>query len=284
MNNFPLTNYHMTLYEKQNSKDMFISNKYCLYRIKLNMMDNIRNYNKSFGSSRLKFEKIFTYDKSIGQLKKKFDVSVENYINFWDSLNSQNRIDACSFQKICTNLVGLKKEILVVYKFIYNSITNKSYQFLGYMCLYSRYIAFDDLLLNEILTNIQGNPCSLSLLSLNSATDLDIEAYLHKTNMLSISCCCISISFNLENLGIIKWTSENSTKIFGTPNTSLIHRNVNCILPTPISKVHDHILRRFFFRGESKLLNKTNLLWAKDDQGKCFSLLLNLKIFLEATD
>jgi hypothetical protein len=43
-------------------------------------------------------------------------------------------------------------------------------------------------------------------------------------------------------------------------------------------------LRRFFFRGEDKLLNKTNLLWAKDDQGKCFSVLLNLKIFLEPTD
>lgn len=108
----------MTLYEKQNSKDMFIFNKWCLYRIKVNMMDNIMNYNKSFKSSGLKFEKIFTFDKSIGQLKKIFDASIENYINFWDSLNSHNRTDACSFHKICTNLVGLKKEILVVFKFV----------------------------------------------------------------------------------------------------------------------------------------------------------------------
>jgi hypothetical protein len=48
------------------------------------------------------------------------------------------------------------------------------------MCLYSRYIAFDDLLLNEVLNNIQGNPCSASALGLNAASDLDLEAYLQK--------------------------------------------------------------------------------------------------------
>ena len=273
--NLPMANYQILLFEKYYQKDLFITVQYCIYRMRISMLQHLKNHNKHYSVSNIRYENVHKYDKSVIKLKKKFSDTIDTYGRMWDILND-SRPDLFLLKNVCDNLSSLKESTLDVYKKL-QGITTKCYELFLLMTIYAKYIVLDDVLQNKVRKTIQIN----YIQKITDPRNVNISIYAKKINILNYDCCSLTINLNQENLGQINWTSSHCERIFGYDSNTLRTLNIANLMPTLISENHNYFIDKFFSRGENKLLNKMVYLYAIDDQKNLFTILLSLKLYFK---
>lgn len=284
MNNIPQVNHNIILFEKQSQQSLFVTVKYAIYRLKISIYYFLKDKNKYHNTSSIMFENIRVFDEEMKNLHKICLKIVELYARMWDILGDVVP-DIVLLERVCMKLIDERGNAELIYHKLL-SVTNNSLSFLTLMTLYSKFIAFDDLLFSEIqekLKKLEGTP------SVEDSINLDVEVFKkhflkqegnnQKIN-LEGQFCSIAISFNFENLGQIVWSSESCYQIFEYESSYLRTFNVGHIIPGVIARHHHDFLKDYFTIGREKLLNNLSHLWAVDKRKNLFSILLVLKLFI----
>lgn len=284
MNNIPQVNHNIILFEKQSQQSLFVTVKYAIYRLKISIYYFMKDRNKYHPTSSIMFENIRVFDEEMKNLHKISLKIVELYARMWDILGDVVP-DIVLLERVCTKLIDERNNAELIYQKLLR-VTSNSLSFLTLMTLYSKFIAFDDLLFSEIqekLKKLEGTP------SVEDSINLDVEVFkkhflkyegaYQKIN-LEGQFCSIAISFNFENLGQIVWSSESCYQIFEYESSYLRTFNIAHIIPGVIAKHHHDFLKDYFTVGREKLLNNLSHLWAIDKRKNLFSILLVLKLFI----
>lgn len=284
MNNIPQVNHNIILFEKQSQQSLFVTVRYAIYRLKISIYYFLKDRNKYHPTSGIMFENIRVFDEEMKNLHKISLKIVELYARMWDILGDVVP-DIVLLERVCTKLIDERNNAELIYQKLL-SVTNNSLSFLTLMTLYSKFIAFDDLLFCEIqekLKKLEGTP------SVEDSINLDVEVFKkhflkYEGNYQKINLegqfCSIAISFNFENLGQIVWSSESCYQIFEYESSYLRTFNVAHIIPGVIAKHHHEFLKDYFTVGREKLLNNLSHLWAIDKRKNLFSILMVLKLFI----
>ena len=152
--------------------------------------------------------------------------------------------------------------------------------------MYSKYIVFDDLLFEDIQHKIKQLKVTSKVDgSINCNFPEFVKSFTENDRGKQLvnmegPFCSISISFNLENLGQIVWSSESCLQIFGYESNYLRTFNVGHIMPNAIAKHHGVFLNRHFNTGQENLTGKLNHLWAVNKNKNLFSIFLIVKKFI----
>jgi hypothetical protein len=230
------------------------------------------------------FENIRVFDEEMKNLHKACGKIVELYARMWDILGDVVP-DIVLLERVCMKLIDERNAAEMVYHKILR-VTNNSLSFLTLMTLYSKFIAFDDLLFSDIqekLKKLEGTPSVEDSLNIEAETFrkhfMRFDGMNQKINMEG-QFCSISISFSLENIGQIVWSSESCYQIFFYESSYLRTFNIAHLLPGMIAKNHHDFLRDYFMKGKAGIIDQMSHLWAIDKNKTLFSLLAIIKLFI----
>lgn len=285
MNNIPQVNHNIILFEKQSQQNLFVTVKYAIYRLKISIYYFMKQSSKNSKTSSIMYEKIRVFDEEMKNLTKNCVKIVELYARMWDILGDIVP-DIVLLERVCTKLIDERNNAEMIY-FKILRVTKNSLSFLTLMTLYSKFIAFDDLLfcdIQEKLKKLEGTPSVED--SVKMSEELFRKHFVKAEGMnnqlinMEGQFCSISISFNIENLGQIVWSSESCLKIFDYESTYLRTFNVGHIMPGVLAKHHQDFLKDFFTYGRETLLNNMTHLWAVDKTKNLFSMMMILKLFI----
>ena len=284
MGNLPQVNHNIILFEKQSQQSLFVTVRYAIYRLKISLYYDLKMKNKNGINSSLTFENIRVFDEEMKNLNKNCVKIVELYARMWDILGDPVP-DIVLLERVCMKLIDERNDAELTYQKLLN-VTKASLDFLSTMTLYSKFIAFDDLLFGEVQERMKKITTSFNIDdSINKGIkDLKQQFISEEGGKQLINMegpfCTISISFNFENLGQIVWSSESCMDIFEYESNYLRTFNVGHIIPGVIAKHHNRILNNFFQSGRQKLLNNLSHLWAVNKSKNLFSIYLLLKLYI----
>lgn len=286
MNNIPQVNHNIILFEKQAQQNLFVTVKYAIYRLKISIYYFMKHNNKNYKtSSGIMFEKIRVFDEEMKNLSKNCVKIVELYARMWDILGDVVP-DLVLLERVCTRLIDERDNAEQIYFKILN-VTKNSLSFLTLMTLYSKFIAFDDLLFSDIqekLKQLEGTPSVEDSVKMSEEVFrkhfVKVEGASNQLINMEGQFCSIAISFNIENLGQIVWSSESCLQLFDYESSYLRTFNISHIIPGVIAKNHHEFLKDFFTTGREKLLNNMTHLWALDKSKNLFSVMMVLKLFI----
>ena len=80
-------------------------------------------------------------------------------------------------------------------------------------------------------------------------------------------CSIFVLKAEGRSLGIIEYVNEEIENLLGFTSRELIGKDINTIIPRNIAKVHTQLLKKFFEKAESSVLNKVRELFARDKDG-----------------
>lgn len=284
MANLSQVNHNIILFEKQSQQSLFVTVRYAIYRLRISLYYNLKDKNKNRAMSSIMFENVRTFDEEMKFLNKTCLKIVEQYARMWDILNDAVP-DLQLLERVCTKLIDDRDLVEKIYHKIL-SVTKSSVNFMVLMSMYSKFIAFDDLLFNEIQERIKKLIPPRGIENSIDKNELEFkrqfmyqEGGKHLINMDG-PACSIAISFSFENLGQIVWSSENCLQIFEYESNYLRTFNVGHIIPGVIAKNHNKFLMRYFTTGRETLLNNMSHLWALNKSKVLFSVFLVLKLYI----
>lgn len=284
MANLSQVNHNIILFEKQSQQSLFVTVRYAIYRLRISLYYNLKDRNKNHAMSSVMFENVRTFDEEMKFLNKTCLKIVEQYARMWDILNDAVP-DLVLLERVCTKLIDERDVVEKTYSKILN-VTKSSVNFMVLMSLYSKFIAFDDLLFAEVQERIKklipprGIENSIDKNEFEFKRQfMHVEGGKHLINMDG-PACSIAISFSFENLGQIVWSSENCLQIFEYESNYLRTFNVGHIIPGVIAKNHNKFLLRYFTTGRETLLNNMSHLWALNKSKVLFSVFLVLKLYI----
>ncbi|KAJ3379413.1 hypothetical protein HDU84_006705, partial [Entophlyctis sp. JEL0112] len=92
----------------------------------------------------------------------------------------------------------------------------------------------------------------------------------------------IKISGERGNLGIITATNDNFNKLFGYCQGEIVGRNINMIVPSPFSELHDGFLRKYLDTGSSRVIDVFQQVMGVHKDGYLLPIILCVKHNQEA--
>lgn len=285
MANIPQVNHNIILFEKQSQQNLFVTVKYAIYRLKISIYYSLKNSNKNHKTSSIMYENIRVFDDEMKNLSKNCVKIVELYARMWDILGDVVP-DIVLLERVCTKLIDERNNAELIYHKITN-VTKNSLSFLTLMTLYSKFIAFDDLIFCEIqekLKKLESTPSVDD--SINMGDELFrkhfVKAESNNKQLINMEgqFCSVSISYNFENLGQIVWSSDSCMNIFQYESSYLRTFNIAHIIPGVIARHHNDFLKDYFITGKETLLNNMTHLWAIDKSKNLFSIMVVLKLFI----
>lgn len=275
MNNVPLVNYNIQQFQKQAQNSLFLTVKYAIYRLKISIYYFIKSQNKKELIHRIRIESLRSYDEKMTLLHKQSVKIIEMYGRMWDILG--DIIPNIGLLEIaCRNLTNEREEAERIYKQILR-INNTSLNFYTLMTIYSKFIAFDDLLKMELEDRMK---LSRDHYQQVLGDDIPLIEYVDYLTNKEETCCGISVSFDLESIGQIMWASANCSQVFGYENNYFKTLNIAHIMPGIVAKRHHSFLVKFFHKGKISFLDKLNHLWAVDKERNLFSAIIIIKPFV----
>lgn len=277
LNNIPMVNHQILMYEKQFHHSLFITVQYEIFRMRISILSLLRKKNKGFEEfqvSSLMYENIRRYDEGIEDFRSKCIDIIDNFSRMWDILNDPAP-DMKMLENVCMSITDVKEETHAIYERIL-AVSKTSLEFLSLMKTYTKYVIFDDLLFLEVDDKIQ----IVKERSINDSVHLKNETFAKSLTTIEETCCSIAISINLENLGQITWNSKSCESTFGYESNYFRTFNVATILPQLIGQMHNKFLDNYFKVGKPRLLKQLSHLWAVDKNKNLFSVLMALKLYI----
>ncbi|KAJ3341336.1 hypothetical protein HDU83_006673 [Entophlyctis luteolus] len=114
---------------------------------------------------------------------------------------------------------------------------------------------------------------------------LDIEGSVGSKLGMNLSAednAIIKISGERGNLGIITATNDNFNKLFGYCQGEIVGRNINMIVPSPFSELHDGFLRKYLETGSSRVIDVFQQVMGVHKDGYLLPIILCVKHNQEA--
>jgi hypothetical protein len=284
MSNLAQVNHNIILFEKQSQQSLFVTVRYAIYRLRISLYYSLKEKNKNQAMSNIMFENVRTFDEEMKYLNKTCLKIVEQYARMWDILNDAVP-DLVLLERVCTKLIDERDVVEEIYHKIL-SVTKSSVNFMVVMSMYSKFIAFDDLLFAEVQERIKKLIPPRGIDNSIDKNELEFKRqFMHQEqgkHLINMDgpACSIAISFSFENLGQIVWSSENCMQIFEYESNYLRTFNVGHIIPGVIAKSHNKFLMRYFTTGRETLLNSMTHLWALNKSKVLFSVFLVLKLYI----
>lgn len=274
MENIPLANQQILIFETQLQQNLFVTAKYAIFRIKIGIYYHIKDKNKGSPVGRLKFENIRWFDEKMRLMKASAAKVIELYCKMWDALGELN-CDVTAFDKVCRGLsdekTAAEKNFFALAKLAPNSVN-----LLNLMTLYANFVVFDDLLLmtlHESVKVIVGNTKPM-------AQGLSASEYIENLYNMQETSCSIAIGLTNENLGQILWSSDSCQTIFGFDSNYFKSFNIRAIMPGSISKKHDLFVSNFIQTSHFRSHFKLNSYWAINKDRNLMAIYVSLKTFV----
>ncbi|KAJ3342673.1 hypothetical protein HDU83_005990 [Entophlyctis luteolus] len=101
-------------------------------------------------------------------------------------------------------------------------------------------------------------------------------------NLTAEDNAIIKISGERANLGIIMAANDNFNKLFGYYQGEVVGRNINMIVPSPFSELHDGFLRKYLDTGSSRVIDVFQQVMGVHKDGYLLPIILCVKHNQEA--
>lgn len=90
--------------------------------------------------------------------------------------------------------------------------------------------------------------------------------------------CIITCSGNFEEIGTIKNTNNEITRILQYPKVDMIGQNLHRLMPKIIADSHDNYMKRYFETSESRVIGKERLVFPINKAGYLVPCSLMIKV------
>ncbi|KAJ3075174.1 Nitrogen permease reactivator protein [Podochytrium sp. JEL0797] len=96
-------------------------------------------------------------------------------------------------------------------------------------------------------------------------------------NLASEENAIIKISGERSNVGVIMHTNENFNTLFGYPNGEAVGKNIDIIVPSPFSEMHDGLLKKYLDTGAARVIDAFQTVMGIHKQGHLLPIVLCVK-------